>query len=61
MFPASVNLLMPRVIIASVCRSKQKDKRRGGNKLHWVENQSQTGTEDGEEEDDADWAREDDD
>ena len=34
--------------IASVCRSKQKNERRGGSKLHWVENQSQTETEEGD-------------
>ena len=31
--------------IASVCRRKQKNERRGGCKLRWVENQSQTETE----------------
>lgn len=41
--------------IAPVCRRKQKGERRGSSKLRWVENQSQTGTE----EDDADWTGED--
>ena len=35
--------------IASVCRRKQKNERRGGSKLRWVENQSQTETEEGDE------------
>ena len=33
--------------IASVCRRKQKNERRGGSKLRWVKNQSQTETEEG--------------
>ena len=35
--------------IASVCRRKQKNERRGGSKLRWVENESQTETEEGDE------------
>ena len=30
---------------ASICRRKRKDERRGGSKLHLVEDQWQTGTE----------------
>ena len=62
MLPTSVNFIDATCYccgktghIASVCRRKQKDERRGSNKLRWVENQSETeeGDEDrtGEEDD----------